>query len=34
MSTLLTLRPLLFNSAFEQIPADEAETTEELVKTQ
>jgi hypothetical protein len=33
MSTPLSIRPLLFDSTFEQIPADEAETTQDLVKT-
>lgn len=32
-STPLTVSPLLFDATFEQIPADEAETTQELVKT-
>lgn len=33
MSTLLSITPLPFDSTFEQIPEDEAETTRELVET-
>jgi Catalase len=33
MSTALTIQPLRFNSSFEQVPEDEAETIRELVET-